>query len=183
MGALLALLNIFYSSVHYQIGAGIETLGVPRAAIQFAIGAILARIYLAGGSARPFSQLCLYALSAIFLVMGFNTLETVLIPLAWAALVLAVARGDHALDWLNHRWLVFVGHISFATYMIHYFARDVFKLALVRAGETTPLYFIFAVFFIVFLMSVLLFKLIERPAQIFLNKKIKQQFSSRWQKV
>lgn len=174
IGALLVLLNIFFSSVHYHIGARIETLGVPRAAIQFAIGAILAQIYLGSASVRPFSQLCLYVLSVIFLVIGFRVLETILIPLAWATFVLAIARGDRALDWLNHPWAVFVGHISFATYMIHYFVRDVFKLALVRDGEPTSMFLIFVVFLAIFFMSVLLYKLIERPAQIFLNKKIRQ---------
>jgi peptidoglycan/LPS O-acetylase OafA/YrhL len=179
----LVLLNVFYSSVDYRIGSGIEVLGVPRAATQFAIGAVLARIYLGAPSVQPFSQLCLYVLSAVFLFMGFNVLETVFIPLAWAVLVLAIAWGDHALGWLNHRWLVFVGHVSYATYMVHYFARDVFKLVLVRGDGTTSLYLVFAIFFVIFFASALLYKLVERPAQIFLNEKIKRRSFAKWQKA
>jgi peptidoglycan/LPS O-acetylase OafA/YrhL len=180
---LIMLLNVFYSSVDYHIGSGIEALGVPRAAIQFAIGAVLARIYLGAPAGQPFSQLCLYVLSAVFLFMGFHTLETVFIPLAWAILVLAIARGDHALGWPNHRWLVFVGHVSYATYMVHYFARDVFKLVMVRGDGAAPPYLVFAVFFVIFCASVLLHKLIERPAQIFLNGKIKHRSFAKWQKA
>ena len=176
-------MNIFYSSTAYRIGSSIETLGVVRAATQFAIGAILARIFLAAPPARPFSPLWLYALSAVLLLAGFNTFETVFIPLAWAGLVFALAWGDNALGWLNHRWLVFVGHISYATYMIHYFARDVFKLALVRAGEVTPAYLVFMVLIVIFCASVLLYNFVERPAQMFLNEKLKQISRGRWQKA
>jgi peptidoglycan/LPS O-acetylase OafA/YrhL len=172
IAALLCVLNIFYAFVSFDIGSAIEKLGVVRAATQFAIGAILAYIYLAAPSTRRYSQVCLYISSAMFLFIGLNTLETVMIPLAWAALVLATARGNYG--WLNRRWLVFIGHISYATYMIHYLVRDVFKMALVRVGEMPPLYLVVAALIAIFGASVPLYLLVERPAQRFVTGKVKR---------
>jgi peptidoglycan/LPS O-acetylase OafA/YrhL len=164
IGVLVYLLNIFYGRVGYNIGSAIETFGVVRAATQFSIGAILAGMFLVAPSARRASQWFLYISSAVLLIVGMNYLESVTIPLAWAALVLAIARGDDTSGWLNHRWLIFLGDISYSTYMLHYFARDIFKLALVHADETPGVHLVAAVVLGIFVASVPVYFLVERPA-------------------
>jgi peptidoglycan/LPS O-acetylase OafA/YrhL len=166
--ALLCLLNHFYASVDFQFGRAITTLGVLRCATQFAIGAVLARLYLAKFSLHPFVRPGLFALAALLFVAGLWRWESALIPLAWAALVFATAFKS---GFLNQRWLVFVGEISYATYMIHYFVRDIFKLAMVHAGRTTPLYYIVLAMLLVLAASIPLYLLIERPAQRYLTAK------------
>jgi len=176
--SLLFLLNFFYASQDFRIGSAIETLGVARAATQFAIGALLADFFLRAPSASRLSQASLLVLAALFLCAGLNVLESLLIPTAWACLVFAIAHGDRKRDFLNHRWLVFIGHVSYATYMIHYFVRDIFKLALVHADETVPLHYVLGIFLVIFAASVPLYLYIERPAQRYLTRKTRSQRAS-----
>jgi peptidoglycan/LPS O-acetylase OafA/YrhL len=96
-----------------------------------------------------------------------------MIPLAWAALVFAVALGDLKSGFLNWSWLVFVGEISYSTYMIHYFVRDIFKVMLVKSGEVTPLQDVLLAFLVILAASVPLYLLIERPAQKYLTARVR----------
>jgi len=172
---LLILLNLFYASQDFRIGSAIETLGAVRAAAQFAIGALLANFFLRMPAASRLAQACLFGLAALFLCAGLATMESLFIPTAWASLVLAIAYGNRKRGFLNHRWVIFIGHISYATYMIHYFIRDVFKLAFVHANETTPLYYVLGVFLVIFSVSIPLSVYIERPAQRYLTRKTNSQ--------
>jgi peptidoglycan/LPS O-acetylase OafA/YrhL len=171
--ALLLLLNLFFAPADFQFGNAIPTLGVVRCITQFAIGALLARLYLAKSLTHPIVRPSLFALAGLFLAAGLWRWESALVPLAWAALVFAMARGDRKSGFLNQRWLVFVGEISYATYMIHYFVRDIFKLAFVHPGQTTPLYDMLLALLIVMAASIGLYFLIERPAQKYLTAKVR----------
>jgi len=172
---LLALLNIFYASVDFNLGRGIWPLGALRCIAQFAIGAVLAQLYLTGSLLHRFVRPVFFGLSVLLLAFGLWRWESALIPVAWAALVFATARGDLKSGFLNQRWLVFAGEISYATYMIHYFVRDIFKLVLVHAGETTPLGYTVLALLTVLTASVPLYFLIERPAQKYLTANFRLQ--------
>ena len=172
---LLGLLNLFYASVDFQIGKAISSLGVVRCVTQFTIGAILARLYLANAFTGRWVRPCLFAVAALFFCAGFWRLESVMIPLAWAALVFATARGRLDRGFLNWRWVVFLGDISYATYMIHYFVRDVFKLALVHDGQVTPLSYVLLSLLVIFIVSVPLYLLVERPAQRHLTARFRSK--------
>jgi len=172
---LLILLNLFYASWDFRIGSAIETLGAVRATAQFAIGALLAGFFLRMPITSRLLQASLLGLAALLLCIGLAAMESLFIPPAWASLVLAIALGDRKRGFLNHRWVVFIGHISYATYMIHYFFRDVFKLAFVHANETTPLYYVLDVFLAIFAASIPLYLYIERPAQRYLTRKTSSQ--------
>jgi peptidoglycan/LPS O-acetylase OafA/YrhL len=174
---VLCLLNFFYAPSGFSLGKDIGMLGVVRCVTQFTIGAILARVFLTGLVTHRLIRPSLFILAALFLFIGLMTLESVMIPLAWAALVLAVALGDENFAFLNHRWLIFVGEISYATYMVHYFVRDIFKFALVRPDETTPLYYVCFALLTVFVASMPLYFLIERPAQRRLTAKVNSKRS------
>jgi len=172
---LLGLLNLFYAPTDFQIGKAISSLGVVRCVTQFTIGAILARLYLANAFTGRLVRPCLFALAVLFLYLGWWRLESAMIPLAWAALVFATARGDRARGFLNWRWVVFVGDISYATYMIHYFVRDIFKLALVHDGQVTPLSYVLLSLLVIFIVSVPLYLLVERPAQRHLTARFRSK--------
>jgi peptidoglycan/LPS O-acetylase OafA/YrhL len=170
---LLGLLNFFYVSKGFQIGAAIPVLGVVRCAVQFGIGMILAQLYLMRSFANRLARPFLFALAVLFFLLGLWKLESVMIPLAWAALVFAVALGDLKSGFLNWSWLIFVGEISYSTYMIHYFVRDIFKMALVKGGEVTPLQDVLLAFLVILAVSVPLYLLIERPAQKYLTARVR----------
>lgn len=170
---LIGLLNLFYASVDFQIGKAISSFGVVRCVTQFAIGAILARLYLANAFTGRLARPCLFAAAALFFCLGLWRLESVLIPLAWAALVMATARGPLDRGFLNWRWVVFIGDVSYATYMVHYFVRDIFKLGLVHEGQVTPLSYVLLSLAVIFIVSVPLYLLVERPAQRYLTARFR----------
>jgi peptidoglycan/LPS O-acetylase OafA/YrhL len=174
---LLCLLNYFFAPIGFDLGKSIGTYGVPRCIAQFTIGALLARIYLARTVMHRLAPLCLFAIAALSLIIGLTTMESVMVPLAWTALVLAIALADKNLGFLNHPWLIFVGDISYSTYMIHYFIRDVFKFLLVHPDQPTPIYYVLAAFGAVFAASVPLYLFVERPAHRHLVKIISARIS------
>jgi peptidoglycan/LPS O-acetylase OafA/YrhL len=49
--------------------------------------------------------------------------------------------------------------------MVHYFIRELFKLALVHENQVTPAAYIVLTFCIIVVFSVALYRLVEMPAQ------------------
>src|SRR3954470_1916035 len=173
IGCLVCLLNVFYAPQDFQLGSAINSLGVVRCAAQFCIGAVVARLYLQKRFDNFLVPLAFVALAVALLAAGLWRWESALIPLAWAALVFGIACGNLQWPLLNQRLLVWVGEISYATYMIHYFVRDLFKLALVHAGQVTPLAYVILALLAVLGASVPLYFWLERPAQKYLTSKVK----------
>jgi peptidoglycan/LPS O-acetylase OafA/YrhL len=165
IGGALILLNLCYAREAYNLGSAITTFGVIRCASQFTIGAVLAAIFLRNPSPGRSVKLTLFAAAFSFFLAGLYALESVFIPIGWAALVLYLAFNDEAARLLRFRFLVFIGEISYATYMVHYFIRELFKLALVHENQVTPAAYIVLTFSIIIIFSVALYRLVEKPAQ------------------
>jgi peptidoglycan/LPS O-acetylase OafA/YrhL len=165
IGGALILLNLCYAREAYDLGGAITTFGVIRCASQFTIGAVLAAIYLRNPSPGRSVKLTLFAAAFLFFLAGLYVLESIFIPIGWAALVLYLAFNDETSRLLRFRLLVFIGEISYATYMVHYFIRELFKLALVRENQVTPAAYIILTFLIIMIFSVALYRLVEKPAQ------------------
>jgi peptidoglycan/LPS O-acetylase OafA/YrhL len=83
------------------------------------------------------------------------------------ALVLGLALGGA--QWLSARPLVWIGRISYATYLSHYFLLMLFKFAFLEPGGTfTPAAAaLYAA--TVLAASALLYHLFERPAQLWVT--------------
>ncbi len=169
---LVCLLNVFYAHQNFHLGRAINTLGVLRCVVQFGVGALLARLYLEKRFDNLLAGFTFVALAAVLFAAGLWRWESVLIPLAWTALVFGLACGNRHWPILNQPILVWLGEISYATYMIHYFVRDLFKLALVHAGQVTPLSYVLLALLAVLGASVPLYFWLERPAQKYLTRKV-----------
>ena len=172
ISALLAILNLYYVPLNYNLGSSIEALGVLRCATQFSIGAVLALLFLTAPFEHYLFRIGLLVAAALFLYVGLQTISSLMIPIAWALLVFGIALNDRNVPYLKQRWLVFIGEISYATYMIHYFIRDIFKFAFVHAGNVTPLYEVIAYLMAVLAFSIPVYLFVERPAQQYLNKRL-----------
>jgi peptidoglycan/LPS O-acetylase OafA/YrhL len=168
----VGVLSISFAPVDFQLGSAISTLGTVRCITQFAVGAVLAQLYLTKSLSHRFVRPVLFGLAPLLFAAGLWHWESALVPLAWAAVVFATARGELKSGFLNQRWLVFAGEISYATYMIHYLVRDVFKLVLVHPDRTTPLVGTILALLIVLAVSVPLYLFIERPAQRYLTANV-----------
>lgn len=163
-GALVAL-NLCYAPERYNLGNAITTFGVIRCVTQFTIGAVLAAIFLRHPSPGRTVKLILLVTAASFFVASLYALQSVFIPIGWGALVLYLAFNDNAFRLLRLRSLVFIGEISYATYMVHYFVRELFKLALVHKDHIVPASYLGVTFLVIIVLSIALYRFVERPAQ------------------
>jgi peptidoglycan/LPS O-acetylase OafA/YrhL len=105
----------------------------------------------------------LLALSAAFGV-AFVLFGAPVAALTWAALVLglALAKGGGL---LSKAPLVWLGRISYATYLSHYLLLIVFKYLFLKEGEAVPPVLLAAYLVAVLAASALLYHGFERPAQ------------------
>jgi peptidoglycan/LPS O-acetylase OafA/YrhL len=152
----------------------IDQTSLLRCALQFFIGVCLCVLYLRSGAQRArwgFISLCL-GIACLILGIWLRVNDVYFATLSWALLVFGVAVEPWLVKKiLCHRPLVWLGNISYATYLCHALARDVFKLVFVKAtGDPSvpffaPLWTIIFVFIAILVASHLLYRLFERPAQ------------------
>jgi peptidoglycan/LPS O-acetylase OafA/YrhL len=172
IGAALLLLNLCFAPEAYDLGRAITTFGVVRCVTQFTMGAVLAAVFLRNPSPGPGVRMILFAAPFLLVLGGLFTLQSVLIPAGWAALVLGLAYNDRSSRLLRLGALVFVAEISYATYMVHYFIRDLFKLGLVRDNQVTPALTVVFAFLVIVVCSIVLYRLVEKPAQRWMVKAV-----------
>ncbi len=92
--------------------------------------------------------------------------ETLALPFAFAALLLALALGaERPRHLLAGRAIHWLGEISYATYLSHFLLFFAFKLAFVRDEFDAPPGSIAAYLLLVLIASAVLYHGVERPAQ------------------
>lgn len=72
---------------------------------------------------------------------------------------------------LTMKWLVYLGEISYSTYMLHYFVKDCFKATLVKDLHAVDAFALSGSFLVVLLASALMHHIFEVPSQNFLRKR------------
>ena len=145
-----------------SLGQDITRFGLLRCLGEFTAGTVLAALYLRGGSAVPPLALGVALLAAA----ASGIPETIAIPPAFAALLLALARSRARLlaSPACHR----LGEISYATYLSHFLLWKLVKL-LLPAGPI-PHAAIAGYLLLVLVASQLLYRWLELPAQAWLNR-------------
>lgn len=162
---------IFAMAGESSLGGAITRLGLWRCLAEFLIGTMLCNLWLrwrGGHSAAAFCLLAGAGLMAGGVIARFS--ETAFLPLAFAALLLALAldRGPIART-LASRPLRWLGDVSYATYLAHVPLLTFFKLLFV--GDDLQIGWAGAVLYIAMLLalSALLYRLLEKPAQRLVN--------------
>ena len=143
------------------LGTDIPRLGLVRCLAEFTVGTIVAAIYLRGGRALPPLATGLACLGA----WAVGEPETLAVPAAFAALLLALARHESSV--LARRPFHWLGAISYATYLLHFLLWKAVKLALpaLLAPPWVALLYCGAVL----AGSHLLYHRLELPAQRWIN--------------
>ncbi|WP_338241844.1 acyltransferase family protein [Aurantiacibacter hainanensis] len=167
----LALHGVFTLAGAQSLGDQITRLGLVRCIVQFGIGMLLANLWHAwqgrGGMALGCAGMSAAAFAAVVIFDGPGTL---LIPLAFAAMLTALAldRGPVA-RLLSSRPLVWLGDASYATYLVHFPLLVALKLVAVDESlQIGPL--VFAAYLAVLLaLSGGLYRWLEKPTQRWLN--------------
>ncbi len=150
-----------------ELGDDIPGLGLVRCVMQFMIGTALCALFLRLRAQPPLPL----ALVGAAIVIGagvaiFGWVETLAMPLLWITLILGIALWPgHWANPLAWRPLVYLGDISYSTYLVHYLAFIAFKLLFVEDLNAMPLWLAPAFLVAVLVLSVLLYRGFERPAQ------------------
>ena len=97
---------------------------------------------------------------------GWVRVETLVVPAALAALLLALARSTFLLQGRTIHWL---GEISYATYLSHYLLWKIVKLAFVADPTAVSPVLIAIYLLLVLTASAILYRGVERPAQRLIN--------------
>ena len=153
--------HAFFRAFGYPFPNAVAETGLFRCVAQFVIGMLVCELYRRRGQGRLAAPLLAgsAALAAAFVLTGAPV-----VPLAWAALVLGLALGRSG-GLLAAAPLVWLGRISYATYLCHYLLLTVFKLLFVEAGRPVPPALLGLYLAAVLAASALLYHGFERPAQ------------------
>lgn len=163
--SLAAVLHLlFIARGHDALGSDIEHLGLLRCLAEFAIGAIACRLW------QQVAHHQLPTIAAIGCAVGtlawWAAGETFGAPLTFGAFVvllatLAPGRGN-PLAW---RWVVWLGEVSYSTYLAHALLWVVVKVALVDDVAHVAPAIVALYLAVVLVTSAVLFQLVERPGQ------------------
>lgn len=143
------------------LGTDIARFGVLRCLAEFTAGTIVAALHARGGRARTPLLLGLALLTAA----AAGAPETLVVPAAFAALLLALARRPESL--LASRPLHWLGGISYAIYLLHFLLWKAVKLAL--PAPLAPPSVAAAYLIATLALAHLLYRYLERPAQRWLD--------------
>jgi peptidoglycan/LPS O-acetylase OafA/YrhL len=148
--------------------------GMPlvRAVCEFLLGALAGSLYIYHAALLQRSRLAV----AIGIVVVAITMAAADLPnyatvpgLFFLIVVYLVTDKGWLSAALSNRVLVYLGEISYSTYLVHYFVYDVFKAGWVHGGEQVSIVALLGSFAVVLVLSMLMYKFVEIPAQAYLR--------------
>jgi len=169
---LIALAGFFYLSGVHSIDQAIPRLGLIRCLSQFLLGMLLCRLYLATGAPGFGVQALLLAAGAAVTVAAIMAEVATFywLPAVFALLVFALTAPAGPLTrLLSLTPLVFLGTISYATYLCHYFIKDWVKIIMI--GPASENWQVFSIYLgAVFAASWVLYHLVELPGRALVRR-------------
>jgi peptidoglycan/LPS O-acetylase OafA/YrhL len=171
VGVAAALHSAYAVSGYGGLGGDITHLGLLRCLAEFTMGCLLCQLWQRWRDLRPVGPLAAIASLAIVtgaLVRGLP--ETAFVPAALftALLSLAVARGPVA-RLCSGRALVYLGEVSYSTYLAHFLLFILYKIAFVGPSLQLGWSGLCGFLGLVLAASVVLYHGLEKPAQRWLN--------------
>jgi peptidoglycan/LPS O-acetylase OafA/YrhL len=157
-----------------SLGNDINTWSLARCGSEFAMGAYLLRC-LQVTSCR-LGAMCstgtlLSGVLAITVTVTADSPDYIVAPLGFLVIVFSLSQPSALVTWVfGLRGLVYLGEISYSTYMVHYFVRDWVKWVLVKQDASMILPII-AYIALTLLLSILLYHYIEIPARAWILRK------------
>jgi peptidoglycan/LPS O-acetylase OafA/YrhL len=174
---ITCLLSLFFwmSSLD-NIGRSIPTHGLARCICEFSIGVMAAKYFTefrASVAGMRFyflgSALCACAIGA---QLGLPNYTYIPVSFGLAVLYFASENGRD-IPFLHWQPLVYLGDISYSTYLVHYLIKDWIKFCVVEVS----LFDAAAYLLLVFLSSILLFRMVEVPGRHWFVKRTGFRFA------
>jgi peptidoglycan/LPS O-acetylase OafA/YrhL len=168
----LGLLVLLYFTLEragaITLNDNIPRLGLIRCLLEFSAGTALAAIWVRLNDRRGLTIPCLMAGALCLSLFLTGAPETLMMPLTFATLLLALALAGDATP-LAARPLHWFGQISYATYLCHFLLWKAFKLAFVTTLGPVGWPLIGLYLAMVLGASAALYHGVEKPAQAWLN--------------
>lgn len=169
------LLNLIYAFNGVDsLGSDIPRMALIRTLLEFLMGVFIGSLYV---NYRAFlekyhNHALAGFLFACALYAGAPLPDYALIPIAFTLLI---AYLSVTTSWitriLSAPALVYLGDISYSTYMVHYLVYDLLKAGFVSDAHTVNPLYVWISFLVVFLLSVLLHHGVDSPSQKFFRRK------------
>jgi len=172
IGALILLLaGAMAADGATELGQDITRLGLLRCVTEFAAGTAICGLWMRWrGNRTALAGAVAVATLALGGWLAGLVSELIAVPAGFAALLLALAIGaGQRRNPLEARALVYLGEISYATYLAHFMLFVVFKLVFVSDARAIAPGLIALFLALVFIASVVLHHGVERPAQRWIN--------------
>ena len=169
---ILALFALFSASGKALLGNDIPHLGLPRCLLEFAMGTVVAALWL-HWRAAPRRPALIAAACAAGGLLGFavGVPEPLALPFVFVNLLLVLALGPKGANPLNGRIVHWFGEISYATYLAHALLFLVFKMAFVSDPNDVPLPLLGLFLLLVLAASAALYHGFELPTQRWMNRR------------
>ncbi|RJF90692.1 acyltransferase family protein [Sphingomonas cavernae] len=171
IAAIVALAGLAWRVIDTPgLGDDIPRLGLWRCLIEFTMGTMLCALWQRWRGDRRAAPIAAGALAIAIAGWTAGLAETFIVPLMLAALLALLAFGDDARrNPLRARPFVWLGEISYATYLAHFPLFILFKLAFVEDPARIAPALLALYLSLVLLASALLYRWVEKPAQRALN--------------
>lgn len=171
---LIALAAALLLTLHWgmrgatSLGDDIPHTGLIRCLCEFAVGTILAALFLRRPSLRWPVAVAIAGMGA----WAAGVPETLAVPATFAAALLTLAlTAGYPRHPLEGRILHRLGEISYATYLVHSLLWKAFRMPLGSQPLSPPLILLYLL--LVWIASVALYRWIERPAQRYLLTRLR----------
>lgn len=169
LAAALVLLGLsvepFFWLLGYPFPNAVAQTGLFRCLVQFAMGMALYGLWCRLPRTRWLPAAAIA--TAALLAAAFALWNAPVVAIAWAALILGLARMPGT-GVLEAPALVWLGRVSYATYLVHYLLLTLFKYAFVTAGQPVSPPRLVLYLLGVLSASAILYHGFERPAQALL---------------
>lgn len=168
-GLCAAIWAVFAANGHTSLGADIAHLGLWRCLAGFTLGCVACALWQRGAGSTAGWAGCALGWLLGGLALGWP--ETALVPPLAFALLLALAFCDNRLSrWLGRGAVLWLGEVSYSTYLAHALMFTLFKLAFVTPDLQIGWVGLAAYLALVLGASAMLNHWVERPAQAALNR-------------
>ena len=171
LAALLLHLIYTFSGIG-SLGAGVSRMALIRTLLEFLMGVFIGSLYV---NHKEF--LDRYRNAALAGFVGLSVWyvwaplpDYTIIPLAFALLIAYLSVTSSPITaMLSTPVLVYLGEISYSTYMVHYLVYDLLKAGFMHGSRINPLY-VWLSFVMVFLLSALLHHVVDTPSQRYFRR-------------
>lgn len=173
---ILALIYCTYSAMDVNsLGTDILSMALIRVCFEFLLGTIIGSAYVSHlAFLKQYKKWILIAFAVISIIyVNFDIKDYVLFPAAFFFLIIYMCVEDSILQTVfSNRVLVYLGEISYSTYMVHYLVYDLFKAVWVSESSNVNQGYLALSFLAVLLMSMLTYHFVEMPSQKYLRGRL-----------